>query len=207
MTTCRASDFAKATTAIGFASRYLLEPLGADARGLPSLAQANTSDNAWLTYQVAGDLLNVMERSRNNRTVWLVLDHLDQVVLEDQGQVRKLLDLLYSRAALNPWLRFVLLGVRSVPVPGLELLTVRDKAGPESKEALTRDVTDYLLRLFYANKVLIDENHVEYTAETTVNTCVLRCGGGHDHPDVLKAVTSEIIGFERRVNLRAAEGV
>jgi hypothetical protein len=61
---CNASDVGNQATALDFATKYLLGPLGADASTLPALSQADTSVNAWLNHQLTADLLAVMDRNR-----------------------------------------------------------------------------------------------------------------------------------------------
>jgi hypothetical protein len=195
---CRASDFVNEKTALGFATKYLLAPLGADAGGLPGLDQADTSDNAWLNYQLVGDLLSVMDRSRKGRMVWVVLDELDAVVLPDQGQVRKLLDLLYARAELAPWLRFVLLGLEAVPVPAAAPFTDRDLAGPASAQALESDVVAYLMRRLEESAVSPDENLVRGTVGTIIPLCIEICEDRLDHERLMSLVVRKVLDFEQR---------
>ena len=200
---CKTSDFNHETTALGFAAKYLLDPLGADASGLPGLAQADTSDNAWLNYQLIADLLNVMDQSRKNRMVWIALDELDEVVLPDQGQVRKLLDLLYARAERTPWLRFVLLGVEAVPATGAAAFTERDFPGPQTEAALATDVGDYLMRLLDNRGIFVDEPFVRGTAGTAVMQAVASCGGLLDDPNLMSKVVDAVIRFEQVSGLRS----
>jgi hypothetical protein len=198
----RASDFNTEQTAQGFANKYLLAPLGADASTLPGLGQANTSDNAWLNYHLVGDLLNVMDQSRKKRMVWLVLDELEQVVLPDQGQVRKLLDLLYARAEKTPWMRFVLLGLEAVPVPGTATATERDFPGPATEAALATDVGDYLLRRLDSKGLFMPEAGVRALVLTYVQKAVLACKGRIAHPELMKMVVDDIVLFEANMGLR-----
>jgi hypothetical protein len=201
---CRASDFTTETTALGFASKYLLGPLGANASALPGLNQADTSDNAWLNYQFTGALLAAMDQSRKNRTVWLVLDELDEVALPDQGQVRKLLDLIYSRATTTPWLRFVLIGVDAVPIAGTVPLTERDFPGPITEAALEADVGDYLLRLFDLKRIPVNETTIRAAAASIVRILVRFCGGDLRHPNLLRMVAEQTIAFEESHGLTSA---
>jgi Trypsin-like peptidase domain len=201
---CRASDFASETTALGFATKYLLSPIGADASTLPGLGQANTSDNAWLTYQLIGDLLNVLDQARKGRMIWVVLDELDQVALPDQGQVRKLLDLLYDRADKTPWMRFVLLGLEVVPVPSAAPLTERDSAGPASEASLATDVGDYLMRRLDGRGTPAPEAFVRATATHNVQQWIAGAKGRVDQqPDLMRTAAAEIIRFETQLGLRS----
>ena len=199
---CRASDFTTETTALGFASKCLLEPLGASANALSDLNQADTSDNAWLNYQVTGDLLGIMDRSRKNRMVWLVLDELDEVAIPAQGQVRKLLDLIYSRASTTPWLRFVLLGLEAVPIPEARPFTQQDFTGSTTEAALATDVGEYLLRHFETKRIFAVETQTRVTAGSIVRLCVQLCGGNLRHPELMRIVAEEIIRSEREYGLR-----
>lgn len=203
---CKASEVSNETTALAFATKYLLGPLGADASDLPGLSQADTSDNAWLNYQLTGDLLSVMDQNRKGRMVWLVIDELDEVGFPDQGQVRKLLDLLYSRAETTPWLRFVLLGLEAVPVPGTAAFTERDFPGPTTEAALATDVGDYLVRSLESKGVPVPESAARVMAVAIVAQAVARCGGQLDHPALLRTVVDAVIGFEPALGLRSGGG-
>jgi hypothetical protein len=201
---CHASAFNAEATAAGFATKYLLEPLNADGGQLPLLTQAHTSDNAWLNYQFIGDLLNLMDQSRQDRMVWIVIDELDDVVLPDQGEVRKLLDLLYARAPQNPWIRFVLLGLEGIPVPDLVSATERDFPTPPTAEELTKDVYDYMLRRLEsqrtADKLVTDL--LRTTVDASVKDWLAKCNGKLDHPRLLAIVASSTIFMERSLGLR-----
>ena len=169
---------------------------------MPPLAQSNTSDNAWLNYQFVGDLLNVIDQARKGRMVWLVLDDLDRVVLPDQGQIRKLLDLLYARAEQTPWLRFVLLGLEAVPVPGTAQLTERDFPGPASEADLTQDVTEYLARRLESREIPVDRTAIAATAGTVVKLAIGANAKGLTDPGLLKRLVDGVLAFEVMYQLR-----
>ncbi|MEA2601609.1 MAG: hypothetical protein QOF89_2601 [Acidobacteriota bacterium] len=198
---CKASDFNKEST-LGFAEKYLLGPLGADASTLPELSQADTSDNAWLNHQLMSRLLDVMDQSRKGRMVWLMLDELDEVSLPDQGQVRKLLDLLYARAESTPWLRFVLLGLEGVPIPEMAQFTERQFLGTTTEAVLEQDVGDYLVRSFEAKGKSYEEAFVRTIADLILRWCMTVCGGNLQHPELMKTIADETIAVERKHGLR-----
>lgn len=199
---CRASDFNTMASALEFAAKYLVAPLGGDAGSLPRLVNANTSDNAWLNYQFIGDLLNVLDKARQDRMVWLVLDELDVAVLPDQGQLRKLLDLLYARVDTAPWLRIALLGIQGVPVPGTMPLTERDILGDGTEGALAADVADYMMRRLAAKSIVLPEDYVRGQALNEIQRSIAQLGGGIAHPDLLRTVADGIIRLEGALNLR-----
>jgi hypothetical protein len=136
--------------------------------------------------------------------VWLLLDELDEAPFPDQGQVRKLLDLLYARAEITPWLRFVLLGVEAVPVSGTGPFTEREFLGPTSAPALVDDVADYLARRFESRSAPGLEQIVKGVAVTAVTPSLVACGGKLDHPSLLRKVVDSILLFELTANLRSA---
>jgi hypothetical protein len=202
---CRASAFNTIASAMEFATRFLIKPikpLNGDAPSLPQLDSANTSDNAWLTYQFIGDLLNMMDALRKGRMIWLVLDELSDVVLPDQGEVRKLLDLLYARADGAPWLRILLLGLEAVPVQGLNPFTFRDLLGGGGVEALADDVADYMLRRLSNSALSLPSDYVQGQARNEIERAISQLGGGLNDPDLLRTVADGIIRLETAVNLR-----
>ena len=194
---CKASDWTNETTALGLVEKYFLPPLGASGAQLPPIAQANTSDNAWLNYQFIGDLLNVIDQARKGRTVWIVLDDLDRVVLPDQGQIRKLLDLLYARVEQTPWLRFVLIGLEAVPVPGTAQFTERDSTGTESQADLAVSVTEYFVRRLESWGVPVDRATIAASAALVVK---LAAGPNNpnisDDPAMLRRLVDAVMAFE-----------
>lgn len=198
---CLASDFGSTPAALDFAVKYLLDPIGGDASNLPPLEKANSSDNAWLNYQFIGDLLAEMDRARGDRMIWLVLDELDDAALPDQGQVRKLLDLIYTRAQNTPWLRIVLLGLDAAPVPNTATRTTQDFVGYQQELALANDVIEYLVHRLGA-KGLPHEPLVRAQALTAVQQAVARFAGRLDHPDLLRTIADDAIRFEVNFGLR-----
>jgi hypothetical protein len=200
---CRASEFSAESSAVEFARKFLLAPLGATTNNLPSLAQADTSDNAWLNRQFAGDLFVALDQSRKGRMIWFVLDELDDVGLADQGQVRKLLDLMYQRAPQYPWIRFVLLGVDDVPVPGLGPATEQDRPTPASAPAFAKDVGDYLLGQFDNKGLNRVENQVRGTAKSLVTAWLAAHSQQVSHPKLLESAARAIVSFEQDADLRA----
>lgn len=200
---CRASDFNTMASAVEFATKYLIKPLNGDVTKLPQLANANTSDNAWLNYQFIGDLLTVLDAARNDRMIWLVLDELNDVVLPDQGQVRKLLDLLYARADAAPWLRILLLGLEAVPVPGVNPLTFQDLLG-NGVQALADDVADYMVRRLSSNAISLPLDYVQGQARNEIERAIAQLPGGINSPQLLRTVADGIIRLEIAVNLRKA---
>jgi len=203
---CRAGDFNTMTSAVEFATKYLLKPLNGDASKLSQLANANTSDNAWLNYQFIGDLLNEMDTARKERMIWLVLDELNDVVLPDQGQVRKLLDLLYARADGAPWLRVLLLGLEAVPVQGLNPFTFRDLLGAGGVDTLSDDVAEYMLTRLDSSGMTLPPDYVKGQARNEIVRAIAQLGGGINDPELLRTVAGGIIRLEESVNLRAGEG-
>jgi hypothetical protein len=201
---CLASDFNAVPTALEFATKYLLKPLGAKPASLPPLDSANTSDNAWLNYQFVGDLLTVIDRARGSRMVWLILDELDEVVLPDQGQVRKLLDLIYARAESMPWMRIVLLGLDAVPVPGTAASTERDFVVYPNDTELAINVSDYLLRRLGTAGIRLSEDAIRVQGLDAVKKAVARFGGRIDHPRLLNTVADAVIQLEINLGLRRA---
>jgi Trypsin-like peptidase domain len=199
---CLASDFNTVPTATEFATKYLLNPIGANAASLPLLDSANTSDNAWLTYQFVGDLLTVIDRARGNRMIWLILDELDEVVLPDQGQVRKLLDLIYSRAEATPWLRIVLLGIDAVPVPGTLAWTEQDFIAYQNDVALANDVGDYLVFRLEAGGISMSPDDIRAQGLAAVRNAVADFGGRIDHPSLLQTVADATMELETNLGLR-----
>jgi hypothetical protein len=200
---CRASEFSAESSAVEFARKFLLAPFGAATGQLSSLAQADTSVNAWLNRQFVGDLFVALDQIRKNRMVWYVLDELDDVSLPDQGQVRKLLDLMYQRAQQHPWIRFVLLGLDDVPVPGLGPATAQDRPTPASAVALAKDVGDYLLGQFDNKGLTRDENMVRGTAKTLVTLWLASHNQQLSHPKLLEDAARAIVSFEQDTGLRA----
>ena len=199
---CKASDWTSETTATGLVEKYFLSPMKATAE-LPPIEQVNTSDNAWLNYHFVGPALNAIEQARKGRTVWLVIDDLDRVVLPDQGQVRKLLDLLYARAPQTPWLRFVLLGLEAVPVPGTLQYTERDFPGPRSEAELAVDVTEYLARRFETHNIQIDRGVVAASAATVVKLAIGQNAANISaDPEMLGRLVDGVMAFERTCGLR-----
>jgi hypothetical protein len=199
---CRASEFSAESSAVEFARKFLLAPLSATTDQLPSLAQADTSDNAWLSRQFVGDLFVTLHQSRKDRMVWYVLDELDDVGLPDQGQVRKLLDLMYQRAPQHPWIRFVLLGLDDVPVPGLAAATEQHRPVPESVDALSLDVGDYLLGQFDNKGLNRDEKDVRAVARALVAAWLASHNRQLSHPKLLEDAARAIISFEQDADLR-----
>jgi hypothetical protein len=133
--------------------------------------------------------------------IWLVLDELDAVVLPDQGQVRKLLDLLYARADLAPWLRILLLGLEAVPVPGMNPFTVQEFLN-FSPGDLAADVADYLTRRFKNNSIPVDPEEVKRQALNEVQRALAQLGETFTHPDLLRTVAEAIVRLELATNLR-----
>ena len=115
--------------------------------------------------------------------------------------VRKLLDLIYTRAENTPWLRIVLLGLDAVPVPNTVTRTTQDVVGYQQADALQFDVAEYMVHRLDA-KGLAHEPIVRAQAVTAVQQAVARVGGRLDHADLLRTIADDAIRFEINFGLR-----
>lgn len=94
------------------AARFLQVPIHHDLVPPESTGDANLT--GWLKRELVPGVAAALDRRRNGRTVWIVLDDLDIDLPRETG-IRALLDLLYLQAATFDWLRFVLLGYGATP--------------------------------------------------------------------------------------------
>lgn len=116
-------------TALAVAMR-LLEPLGGSAGGLPTLQDSHTAEPSWLRNTLVPALFAEIERLRAGRTVWLIIDELDEVTLPDQTDLRPFLSGIYERVATLEWLRLVLLGFTGDLTMQLEPHVTRQDVAP-----------------------------------------------------------------------------
>lgn len=187
----RASEVAKEIAAVPFVEKHLLPSLNLGA-GDFDWGDADTTDDAWLKHRVVPSLLAAMDRARNDRTVWLVLDELDEVTLPD-SQTRLLLDNIYDRAGETPWLRILLLGFKGTLSEAARQATQSDRLFLSSETSVIDDLLDYLQRRL-GKEFDQEERHTQ----ASLLGALLSLCGDIGQEDYLRRVARIIIEFERR---------
>lgn len=85
-------------------------------------------------------MIQALDTGRAGRSVWIVIDDIDQASIGSSTEISDYLFAFYAEAARRPWLNFVLLGLHSVPEPVRDITQRHDLTMPAPE-----DIRDYLL--------------------------------------------------------------
>ena len=99
----------------GRTAELILGRFGVDAAGLPTIAEANSSRNVWIS-NLATAFITRLGAAFQGRTAWIVIDDLGKPQLAvPEGSVQDFLSQLYRQSSGFANLRIVLLGLSTVP--------------------------------------------------------------------------------------------
>lgn len=122
-----------------------------DATTLPKPKESTTASAAWLDNQFYPRFIELLRKAANNRVIWLVIDGLEHHELPD-GANRRFLEVIYENAVSEPMLRVVLVGLKSMEVPGVERQMV-EAITDSDLEVSELDFENYLSRRLIAQNV------------------------------------------------------
>jgi hypothetical protein len=148
------------------AHAVLFKKLG-PAQGAPaqvvagSQSELRSTQGALLRDHLVEELVAQADRMRNGRTVWIIIDDFDRMIV-DGREAGDYLYLLYEQVAKAPWLRFVLLGFRGdMDAFG----KARPFAKPFELRPLSKDeVTDHIRHLLAEKKKQWTDDAVAFQA-------------------------------------------
>jgi len=122
-----------------------------DATSLPKPKESTTATAAWLDNQFYPRFIELLRKAARTRVIWLVIDGLEHHELPD-GANRRFLEVIYENAVSEPMLRVVLVGLKSMEVPGVERQLV-DAITDSDLEVTELDFEHYLSRRLMAQNV------------------------------------------------------
>lgn len=83
--------------------------------------------------------IQALDAGRAGRGVWIAIDDIDQAAIGSSTEISDYLFALYAEAARRAWLRFILLGLPSVPEPIRDIAERHDLTLPTEE-----DISNYL---------------------------------------------------------------